>query len=147
VEEAAMTLGVHKNTVRNWIRQGLPVIDEQRPALIHGAALKRFLEERRKRSKQPCPPGHIYCVRCREPKAPAGDIAEYLPITSTSGNLRGICPDCETLIHQRVALARIDEFRANLEITFPQAWERIGDRSSASLDCDSGMKERADDNA
>ncbi len=28
VEEAARSLGVHKNTIRAWIKDGLPVADE-----------------------------------------------------------------------------------------------------------------------
>ena len=140
VEEAARTLGTHKNTVREWIRRrGLPTIDDCRPTLIHGLDLFEFLQGRRQRAKRPCPPGHIYCVRCRAPKPPAGDMADYLAITPTSGNLRGICPDCETLIHRRVSLARIDAIRANLAITFPEERARIVDSAQPSVNRDSGM--------
>jgi excisionase family DNA binding protein len=39
VEEAADTLGTHKNTVRLWINeQGLPIVDERRPILLLGSA-------------------------------------------------------------------------------------------------------------
>jgi excisionase family DNA binding protein len=138
VEEAARTLKVHKNTVRNWIKSGLPIIDDRRPTLIHGADLRCFLEARRQRAKQPCPPGYFYCVRCRAPKAPAGGMADYVPMTPSSGNLRGICPDCETLIHRRVALRGIDAIRADLEIAFPEAPSRIRDSAVASVNCDSG---------
>jgi transposase-like protein len=33
VEEVAGTFGVHKNTVRRWVAEGLPVIDARRPML------------------------------------------------------------------------------------------------------------------
>lgn len=125
VEEVARTLHTHKNTVRAWIKRGLPTIDRQRPALIHGLELSHFLDDRRKKARHPCANGQIYCVRCRAPKEPAGNMAEYLPITATSGNLRGICPDCEALIHRRVSLAHLDAICANLEITFPQRSARI----------------------
>ena len=42
VGEAAALLGVHKNTVRNWIKNGLPLCDDRRPALILGAELREF---------------------------------------------------------------------------------------------------------
>ena len=46
VGEAAATLGVHKNTVANWLRQGLQPIDKVRQILIHGEELRRFLSVR-----------------------------------------------------------------------------------------------------
>jgi hypothetical protein len=39
VDEAARRLKTHKNTIRNWIKLGLPVIDGRRPALVHGRDL------------------------------------------------------------------------------------------------------------
>jgi DNA-directed RNA polymerase specialized sigma24 family protein len=34
VEEIASVFGIHKNTVREWIKAGLPVLDDKRPMLI-----------------------------------------------------------------------------------------------------------------
>jgi hypothetical protein len=31
IDEVARTLEVHRNTVRHWIKAGLPVIDDKRP--------------------------------------------------------------------------------------------------------------------
>jgi hypothetical protein len=137
VEETARLLNVHKNTVRNWIKQGLPTIDRQKPTLILGSMLSRFLQDRRHRGRKRCSPGEIYCVKCRAPVQPAGDMADYLPNTATSGNLRGICPVCETLIYRRVSWARLDENRGRLDIMIPQAQSHIADSRSLSVNCDS----------
>jgi len=137
VEEAARLLRVHKNTVRAWIKVGLPTIDARRPTLIAGSELRRFLEAKLKRGKQPCAPGELYCVRCRAPKAPAGAMADYIIVSNTSGNLRGLCPDCGNLIHRRVAYARLDEFRALLDINVLQAPPSIRDTNGPSLNYDS----------
>jgi len=91
VEEIAKLFNKHKNTVRAWIKQGLQPIDGRRPTLVHGLELATFLESRRAAGKRPCPPNHMYCLKCRVPKRPAADMADYLPITETSGNLRGLC--------------------------------------------------------
>lgn len=147
VEEIARVLGAHKNTIRNWIKKGLPIIDSQRPTLIYGLDLVHFLEDRRKASKQTCPPGHLYCVRCRAPKEPDGQIAEYIPLTSTSGNLRGICPDCDCLIHRRVNRAKLPTIKAGLEITFRQGLSRIGERITASSNCDFNQGPQDHENA
>ena len=135
VEEVARRLNVHKNTVRGWIRGGLPTIDARRPTLITGSDLRRFLEAKSKKRKQPCAPGEIYCVRCRAPKAPAEAIADYIPITSNSGNLRGRCPDCGTLIHRRVSYAKLDDFRTILDVALPQALPSIRESDGPSVSC------------
>ena len=36
VEEIARLFNVHKNTVRNWLKQGLETIDGQRPTVVRG---------------------------------------------------------------------------------------------------------------
>jgi hypothetical protein len=141
VEEISATLRVHKNTVRAWVRQGLKTIDSERPALIHGRVLADFLRTRRQANKQRCTTGEMFCLRCRKPVTPAGNIAEYLPITAISGNLRGICPCCESLIHRRTSLAQLEIVRGNVEIIFQQAEERIAEGAGPSVNCDSEATE------
>jgi excisionase family DNA binding protein len=136
VDEAARVLGTHKNTIRTWLKQGLPTIDQRRPTLIHGVDLSAFVKNRRNRAKRPCPPGHMYCFKCRSPKKPAADMADYLPITATSGNLRALCPDCGTFMHRRAAFAKLNMVGANLDIAFPQAVSRIGGTPYPSLNDD-----------
>jgi predicted transcriptional regulator len=125
VEEIAMLLGKHKNTVRNWVKDGLATIDDKRPMLILGRDLAEFLQARRRKNKQSCKPGELYCVRCRVPKYPAGDIAEYSPVTEKFGNLIAICPDCDSIMNQLVSLARIEEFCEKMDITFPKERQHI----------------------
>ena len=146
VEETARLLGKHKNTVRAWFKQGLQPIDGRRPTLIHGLELARFLQNRRMSGKRPCPPGHMYCLKCRSPKRPAADMADYLPITDTSGNLRALCPDCGTFMHRRAAFAKLKIVSAGLDIAFPQALSRLRERAVPSVNCDSNSKAQADEN-
>jgi excisionase family DNA binding protein len=90
VDELARLLATHKNTIRNWIKGGLPVIDDKRPALIRGSELIGFLKARRTSAKRPCGPGFLFCLKCRSPREPGARMADYLPLTSTSGNLSGL---------------------------------------------------------
>jgi hypothetical protein len=137
VEEIARLLHVHKHTVRGWIKQGLPTIDRHRPTLILGSMLSRFLQDRRHRRQKRCAPGEIYCVKCRVPVRPAGGMADYIPATSSSGTLTGICPACETLIYRRVSRATLDGSRGDLDVTIPQAQSHIRDSQSLFVNCDS----------
>ena len=106
VDELATILGVHKNTVRNWQREGLSVM-AGRPVLIHGATARAFLAERNRARKQPCPPCTIYCFRCKEPRPPALGMIELVEVKRGVGNLRAICGVCSGLIYRR---ARRDAF-------------------------------------
>lgn len=126
VDEVAGLFGVHRNTVREWVKRGLPTNDARRPLLILGRDLVVFLQAKRAKNKQTCQPGEIYCVRCRKPQAPAGDMADYQPLTSTLGNLIGICPACDSMMYRRVNLAKLTHVSANLEVTLPQALLHIG---------------------
>jgi hypothetical protein len=120
VEDVARLFGAHKNTVRAWLKDGLPTCDRKRPVLILGNDLAAYLKARRTKNKQPCRPGEIYCVRCRAPKTPAGSMADYKATTASLGNLVGICPDCVGLIYRRVNKAKLPQIRGNLDIRFTE---------------------------
>lgn len=136
VEEVAELLGKHKNTVRNWIKTGLATIDEKRPVLIHGPGLVEFIKKLRNKNKQTCKLGELYCVRCRVPRFPAEGMAEYTPITEKFGNLSAICPYCDSIMNQRVSLARIEEISANMDITFPKALQHIVESTKPTVNSD-----------
>src|SRR5262249_61886980 len=125
VEETARLLGKHKNPVRAWIKQGLQPVDGRKPTLIHGLELVRFLQHRRMSGKRPCPPSHMYCVKCRSPKRPAAGMADYLPITDTAGNLHALCVDCGRFMHRRGAFAKFEAVGPWLESAFPRSAPRL----------------------
>lgn len=137
VEELARLLKVHKNTVRNWLRQGLAPIDGGRPTLVRGEEVRRFLIERRARLKQACGPGRIYCLPCRAPKVPAGNFAELIPNGTTAGMLQGICPSCDRMIYRRVNLQKLETVRGDLDITVAQAGLRLKETTRPNVHCDS----------
>lgn len=136
VEEIAALFGVHRNTVRQWIKQGLPKIDDRRPMLILGRDLEAFLQARRTRNKRTCQPGELYCVRCRAPKAPAGDMAEYIALTDTFGNLIAICPDCGLMMNRRVSLPQLVQIQGQMDITLPQALPHISESAQPCVNSD-----------
>lgn len=136
VEEAARRFGVHRNTVRAWIKAGLPTCDGKRPTLILGRHLLEFLKSRRERRKSPCKPGEVYCVRCRSPKAPSGDFAEYRPISERVGDLVAICPTCDSMMYRRVSLPKLDDVRGNLDVHVQKALPLLCDSDKPSVNRD-----------
>jgi hypothetical protein len=145
VEDVSRLFKIHKNTVRNWLKQGLQSIDDQRPTLIRGSELARFLTERRASSKQKCGPGHIYCLPCRAAKVPAGKFAECVPASTTTGSLNGICPDCDRMIYRRLNPQKLDAVRGDLEINVTQPRMRIRESAEPNVNCDSTSKATADE--
>jgi hypothetical protein len=135
IEELASLFKVHKNTVRGWLRDGLASIDDRRPTLIRGDETRRFLIERRAKAKRSCGPGRIYCLPCRAPKVPAGNMAELSSKDGTNGSLCGICPDCDRLIYRRVNPARLDEVRGDLDISVARAAIRIEETTGPKVIC------------
>ncbi len=135
VDEAARLLDVHKNTVRSWIKSGLPTVDERRPILILGRSLSNFLRNRRTRRRQPCQPDQLYCFRCQAPKRPTGLVAEYIPITPTSGNLRATCEDCSTVMYRKVRWSKLSISAAGIDVTLPEAERHISDCTFPCLNC------------
>lgn len=118
IHEASLAIGVHKNTIARWIKDGfLEAVTDRRPFLISGSSLKRFLAERRGRNRTPCRPGEFYCFRCRSARRPAGNWAEYEARTDRNGNLTALCEDCETVMNKAASLAKLPEFRRFMEIT------------------------------
>ncbi len=125
VDEAARALDVHKNTVRRWIEQGLRALASKRPTLILGRDLRAFLDARNQRARRPCGPGTIYCCKCREPRRPALGMVDFIPHSATGGNLKALCEQCGTMMHQRIARSAISLKMPGIEVHVAGADARL----------------------
>ena len=117
VNDIAERFDVHPQTVRNWIKGGLPTIDQSRPVLIHGTELKEFLRVRNKRNKRRCAINEIYCLPCRKPQVPAGGMVDYEPNDEIKGCLIGLCPSCDRVINRYASLESIKQVKQKLDVT------------------------------
>lgn len=136
VEDIARLFGMHSNTVRQWIKQGLPMCDERRPILILGSDLRDFLQTKRTKNKRPLKPHEIYCMRCRAPRSPWGNLADYIAQTPTSGMLTGLCCECEAVMYRRISLAGLAQISGVLHVTHTKAHSRIGESLQPSVNSD-----------
>jgi len=137
VEEVAELYGVHKNTVRAWVKSGLSVCDDRFPMLILGSVLREFIRDKKTKNKQKCQPWEFYCVRCRRPQSAAGGMAEYEAQTPDKGRLIALCPSCEGLMNKYTSLAQLGKLSDKLEITLPTDQKHINKRGNPLLNSDS----------
>ena len=136
VHELAERLDVHKNTVRQWIKGGLPVVDGTRPVLILGSDFQAWWGKQRKAAKRPCQPGQMYCFKCREPKAPAFGMVDYVAANAATGNLKALCETCGTMMHRRTGLGDIAARMPGLDVRRTLAPSSIAALTPPSPNCD-----------
>lgn len=136
VGELADRLDVHKNTVRDWIKRGLPVVDGTRPVLILGSDFQQWWGKRRKAAKRPCQPGQMYCFKCREPKAPALGMVDYVASNAATGNLKALCETCGTAMHQSIRLTNLATRMPGLDVRHTLAPSSICEPAQPSPNCD-----------
>lgn len=125
VEEVADLFAIHKNTVRNWVKQGLTTCENKKPVLILGSILKEYLKEKRNSKKHKCLPIEIYCLRCRHPQIPAEKMVDFEIINQETGRLIGLCPCCNSIINKYVKTSMLEEIQDKLDITQPKAPKHI----------------------
>lgn len=133
VDEVSRILQVAQGTIRRWIKgEKLPALTERKPMLILGSELALFLSKSRA-SRQPCKPHECYCVKCRKPQHPAGDMAEYVPLAPITGNLRALCPVCGLWMHKRIRRDALIGLEGLLSVTTTVAPLRINGLNDPSL--------------
>ncbi len=136
VEEIAELFSVHKNTVRAWLKSGLPICDDRKPMLILGANLRAFLQEKNSKRKQKCQPWEMYCVRCRKPQTPLGRMADYVADNEVRGRLVALCPECEGGLNKYINLSAIEALDAKLDVALPRALNHLNKMNKPLLNSD-----------
>jgi len=137
-DEAARALGVHRNTLRHWVRDhGLPAIMETRPFLILGADLVTFLRQRRKSRKRKCGIGELYCLKCRAPRKPVPDLIEFRQMSQARAAIVGICLVCETLMHRFISSRRAASVAAEFNVQIAIRDGSLTDCAHPALNCHS----------
>lgn len=132
--ELARRLGIHKNTVRNWTRAGLPAL-AGRPALYHGGSVRAFLAAANARRRAPCLPGTFYCFRCRDRRKPALGMVDYVDRQRGAGNLSAICETCDATMNRRARREALAAIMPGLDVQVRQAQPTLSGSPRPSLNC------------
>lgn len=135
-EELAGALGVHKNTVGAWVKNGLPCLKDQRPYLILGGDVRIYLQKRRSTRKQKCKIDEMFCMSCKKPSKPAENYVEYVATSLIKGRLEGLCERCECLINKFVSFDSLAVYSEVFDLSLPKELEHIKDSDNPLLNSD-----------
>jgi len=116
IDELADVAGVSIPTVRNWLKSGMPCVDDNRPTMIMGFHALDFLITRKANLKRPMALGEFYCLRCKAPRMPLGGMADYVPSSATAGRLKAICEVCECPCNRNISASKLPEFSRVLDV-------------------------------
>ena len=140
VAELAARLGVHRNTIRTWQRKGLNPLPDGRPVMFTSAAVNAFLSSRKATRQVKCPPGTIYCLKCREARRPAGGLVQIIAINAASGNLKAACDTCGTTMHRRAPTAHLAAIMPGIDVQPTGREASLIGCSHSPLNCDEKRK-------
>ncbi len=116
IGEAALALGKTPATIRNWIKDGLPVMSSRKPYLISGAAIREYLRFKYKAAKRPLDSEQLYCPACRTGQTPFAMAAILAPLTSGTSLLKGICNHCGGTCTRMISANHITDFAQTFDI-------------------------------
>ena len=139
--EIARLLNISKGTVRNWVKGGLPAMQEKRPPLIYGAELKAFLKARQARSRCQCQPEEFYCFTCRQPRRAWENAVDVFAMNEKKLRVTGICEVCERTLSK---LQPIKNAPAIADMFDVQQWHdgHLIERMYPNLNCHLSKEER-----
>lgn len=133
-QEAADTVGVHKNTVRQWVKQGLKIMDAVRPLLIHGSELKAFLIKRKADARVVCRPHEFYCIKCQAARCTQDNFVDVVIRHARLMTLKGKCTVCSTTMNKGIGEEKILAGLNGLIIRTVQP-EHLMETLSPTLNC------------
>ncbi|WP_373086127.1 helix-turn-helix domain-containing protein [Sneathiella sp.] len=104
VYEIAALYGMTSDTVFRWIRrEGLKRILGTKKYFVHSSDLRRFLEQKNARNKQPCAAGEIYCCKCHRPQKPNAAFLNAKRMPNRTVRVSGRCEVCNTRVNTFVS--------------------------------------------
>jgi hypothetical protein len=136
VQEVAELFGIHKSAVLRWLKEGLQANPDQRPYLIRGNELARFLTARQIGRRRKCAFPEFYCVKCRAPREAYLRIADITIESPTRLRAKALCGVCGTPVNKVQAVRELSRIQQCFEIQ-QLTGEHLLERTSTSLNSDS----------
>lgn len=111
VNEIAELYSLHKRTVQQWLKDGLPRIDNKKPYLIMGADLKTFIKTKRSKARQKCKAHELFCCKCRKPQKSWENIVDIKVLNERQLMIMGICPECNTKTNRASTVPKLKDIQ------------------------------------
>jgi len=144
VSELARRLGVHPNTIGAWEKKGLQRLpDCGRKALFTSDAVNAFLSQQKAARRVKCPPGTIFCLKCRAARNPAGGLVRIVAINAASGNLKANCDTCGKPMNRRAPIDRLAAIMPGIDVQPTGREPNISGNSQAPSNCDDEGKDKS----
>jgi hypothetical protein len=116
VQEIADLFNIHKNAVLQWLKEGLHADRGQRPYLIRGDELTRFLNQRQNGKRQQCAPSQFFCFKCRMPREAYLGIADIAIESPTRFRIKALCSVCDTSINKVQSVRNLPKIKTIFHI-------------------------------
>jgi len=103
-------LGLHPQTVRKWVKNGLRTIGQGRPTLIYGYDLIAYLKEQNSKSKCKTEFNQIFCMKCQDARH---IFQRNIMLEHKNGYLRAIghCRECKTLMYKSYKMEALPQLK------------------------------------
>ena len=109
-EEICTLFKVHIQTIRTWIREGLPVNNQSGVTLIYGNDLKKFLGSLNQSQKRPTKFEQMLCMRCRDAKDPFRKQI-CLDYSDKLLKAKAVCRDCKSKMIRNYKIDDLPQLR------------------------------------
>ena len=115
-QEIAELFDIQKNAVLRWLKEGLHADRSQRPYLIRGDELTRFLNRRQDGKRRQCAPREFFCFKCRVPREPYLGIADIAIESPTRFRIKALCSVCDTSMNKVQNVRNLPRIKALFNI-------------------------------
>lgn len=94
LKQIAALYDVHLATVQGWTRNGLTLLDDKRPYMVHGPVLRKYIEDRQAGRKWPKAPDTLPCFWCSGPRKIQNGTFKIIQSNTDKIRVQGECIDC-----------------------------------------------------
>ena len=94
-EKIKKLIGIHEQTIREWVNQNNLECVSKKPILIYGAVLKEFIKNRNESHKKTLNFNEFKCLKCKAISIPKDNQISIYHNKNSSIRATGVCQNCD----------------------------------------------------